>query len=421
MTYPRSAVFFSLPLFLILPLSVLAAPPRPGYHPRVPVSAPTRLDWTFVAATRSFATPPPDWLPDYESRKQHYELFVPSRANAREPLPLLLFVSPSSEAMGWKDLESLCKQRGFLFAAPHQAGNDCPPKKRVRIVLDVLDDVRRCYPVDPDRTYIAGFSGGGRIACAVAFALPEYFGGVMSVGAAHELRGESWLRQRVIDRLRVALLTGESDFNRGEVERWRGPLLQEVGVQAQVWVEPGRGHAMPALSYLTEAASWMEEGSAHRAQLARRYPASHATSDSIPGREAQARALFAEARQRLQDRTTLFSGLMQLQGCMQRWPDLTVGMEARKILQEYEARSEHPWEADDIAEQRRFLVAEARALDAYASSPLPPQYAPMRADMARRALELWQRVLADGPTTTAGQEARRRIPTLERLACSSRS
>ena len=40
------------------------------------------------------------------------------------------------------------------------------------MVLDVLDDVRHNVLIDPDRTYIAGISGGGRIACIVGFALP---------------------------------------------------------------------------------------------------------------------------------------------------------------------------------------------------------------------------------------------------------
>ena len=58
----------------------------------------------------------------------------------------------------------------------------------------------------------------------------------MPICAGGELREESWLRQRVIDRLSVALLTGEKDFNRGEVERWRATYLTEVGVRNKVWV-----------------------------------------------------------------------------------------------------------------------------------------------------------------------------------------
>jgi dienelactone hydrolase len=399
----------------ILPADALSAALPPGYHAKVNVAAPTRIDWTFALANRSLVNPPADWLGDYDSTAQQYELFLPPR-QTKKPLPVILFISPSKEPMGWKRFEKLCKQQGILFAGPRGAGNDCSPKKRVRIVLDVLDDLRRHYPIDADRTYLAGFSGGGRIACAIAFALPEYFGGVMPMCASGDLREESWLRQRVLDRLSVALLTGEKDFNRGEVERLRGPMLKEVGVTARVWVQSGMGHGIPSDKVLLEAFRWLDERSVQRRLEAKRHPASRMDGDAVPSREQQAKILFAEAKKRLEQPKTLYSGLMLLQGCMQRWPDLQSGAEAKKILLENDGRPEKPWEKEDIAEQRRFLIAQARALDAYASGDLPSQYAKMRPDMARQAMQLWQKVLADRPDSDAGREAKKRIPALEKIA-----
>jgi predicted esterase len=392
-----------------------AAAPPAGYQRKVAVSAPTRIDWTFAVATQSLAEPPADWLPGYNSTRQDYELYVPARRDLRAPVPLVLFVSPVDEPMGWKHFEALCKQRGFAFAGPRGAGNDCEPKKRARIVLDVLDDVRRSVPIDPDRTYLAGFSGGGRIACAVAFALPEYFGGVLPICASGDLRSESWLQRRVIDRLSVAMLTGEKDFNRGEVERLRGPYLREVGVRSKVWTQPGLGHGIPDEKTLGEALRWLEDGAAARKELAKRFPATRAGEDGA-GRAEQAAAVLAEGKKRLQDRKTLFSGLMLLQGCMKRWPDVAAGKEAKAVLLRYEEKDDKPWEAEDIAEQRRMLIARARCLDAYASGDLPPQYVKMRGDMARTALQLWQKVLEDSPDSDAGREAAKRISSLKKLA-----
>ena len=112
----------------------------------------------------------------------------------------------------------------------------------------------------------------------------------------------------------------------------------------------------------------------------------------------------------------MYSGLMQIKGVLERWPDLGSARDAQKLLEEYEAKPEKPWEAADLAEQRLFLTAQARALDGYASGPLPPMYAKMRADMAEAALQLWQKVLADSPDSPAGKEAKKRIPELEKLA-----
>jgi dienelactone hydrolase len=394
---------------------IAAAPPGPGWHDKVRVSEPTRLDWTFVLSNRSLAKPPDGWLTAYQSTEQMYELFVPKVKDRKAPLPLILYLSPSREASAGKGLARIAQARGFLYAAPHNAGNDCPSKKRVRIILDVLDDLRRQFPIDPDRTYITGFSGGGRVACAIGFALPELFGGVAPICAGGFPREEPWLRRRVTDRLSVALLTGEKDFNRGEVERLRGPFLKDVGIRTRVWTVAGLGHGIPGDKILGESIRWMEEGLSKRQALGKKYPASRIASSDSVAREDLAKSLMSEGKERLKSKETIYSGLMQLKGVLERWPDLEAAGESKKLLLEYEEKTDKPWEADDLAEQRLYLTGKARATDRYASGPLSGQYAKMRQDMLRSAIELWRQVLADSPDSPAGKEAKKRIGELEKL------
>ena len=406
-------------IFLILlttvPAARCAGEVRRGYHDHVAVEQPTRIDWVFALANQSPAAPPADWLPDFDSKQQTYELFVPPTYRSNKPAPFILFISPSDRAMGYQAWRATCAAQGAIFAGPHGAGNRCSMQQRVRIVLDVLDDVRRHYRIDPDRTYISGFSGGGRVACAIGFSLPEYFGGVIPICAGGELREESWLRQRVIDRLSVAHLTGENDFNRSEVERFRNPLLAGVGVRSRVWVVPKLGHAVPPAKWLTEAFEWVDESAAKRAKLARQYPTMRADGDHPPSREAFAAALLKEAKTRLQAQATRYSGLMQLKGVLVRWPDLPQAAEAKRLLLRFEQGADRSWEEEDIAEQRRFLTVRVRALDAYATGPLPKQYEGQRAAMARAALDLWQIVLNDGQDAQAVADAKQRLPILQKL------
>lgn len=397
---------------------VRAAEPLRGYHPQVTVAAGTRLDWVFALANQSREQPPAEWLAGYESTSQQYELFVPpslKSGKAARPAPLVLFISPGAKPAGWSQWEPVCKRAGVIFASPFAAGNDCPMPRRIHIVLDVLDDIRRRQEIDPDRTYLAGFSGGARVATGIAFALPELFGGVVPICGCEALREESWLRQRVVDRLSVALVTGEQDFNRGEVERYRGPLLADVGVRSKVWTVPGLGHGIPDSKVLAEVFAWLEEGASARRATAKKWPAMRIAGSVAPTRAQWSEALLNEAQQRLPDPATTFSGLMQLQGISIRWPDLPAAQTARQTLLEYDARKEHPWEEDDIAEQRRFLLAEGRGLDRYATGPLPAQYAKEKIPTARAALERWKQLLADGPETPAGREAKERIGVLEKI------
>jgi predicted esterase len=407
------------PLAVACGFAILAPPasaqPLRGHQPQVAVGGPTRLDWIFALANQSLPQAPDDWLKGYDSTAQRYELYVPASVDPRKPAPLVLFISAGGGAAGLADWRPLCDRAGIIFASPHGAGNNTTGPLRTRIILDVLDDVRRRFAVDADRTYLGGFSGGARVACTIAFALPEYFGGVVPVCGAESLRDESWLRRRVVDRLSVALVTGENDFNRGELERFRGPVLSGVGVRTKVWTVAGLGHAVPPAELLAEAFAWLEEGTAARRRLAQQWPAMRLSAEP-PTREASAAALFAEAKQRLQTPATLYSGLMQLQGLSVRWADLPVAEEAVQLLTAYDAKPQRPWEEDDLAEQRRFLWAEARGLDAYASGDLPKQYEAQRAAIAAGALERWQTLLADDPQSPAGQEAQRRIPALTKLA-----
>ncbi len=393
-----------------------AAEPLRGYHPKVPVSAPGRLDWTFVVSNRSLADPPADWTPGYDATRQHYELFVPEDYAPGQSYPLVLFISAGGAPAGWREWEAACRRSGVIFASPFEAGNECPMRRRARIVLDVLDDLRRAYRLDPDRVYVGGISGGGRAACSIAFALPELFGGVVPVCASGEWREERWLRHRVRERLSVAMITGETDFNRGEVERFRGPLFTATGVRTRVWVVPGMGHAIPQGATLGEALAWLDEGTEARRKLALKHQAMRIAPGEAPDARQWSDMLLAEARERLKEPDLVFSGLMQLKGLSARWPDEPAAAEAKKVLLPYSAAKDRPWSKTDLDEQRRYRVAEARALTDYVTGPLEGPYADKRQEWAKAALDRWQDILRRNPNAALRREAEKRIGELEKLS-----
>lgn len=391
---------------------------KPGFTANAPVTAPTRLDWTFAVSTRTVADPPPSLLDaGYDSTSQSFDLYLPPRKGTA-PIPAVVFVNAGNEPGAWKAFEPACTKLGVAYIAVRGAGNNVPPPKRVRIVLDCLDEVRRQVPLDPDRTYVSGFSGGGRVACLLGFALPEYFGGVLPLCAGGDLRAEPWLRHRAADRLSAALVTGPADFNRGEVEQWKGQLWRDLGIRTRVWVQPGLGHGVPSAATLTEALTWLDEDRPRRAALAKRFPASRADATKVPDATAAAAALLAEAKARAADAKTAYPGLMLAKGVMARWPDLAAGKAARAWLVEYEAKGDPAWEKADIAEQRKTLVAEAKSLSDYALKGVPAgsPYEKSRPDMARRALSLWGRVIDDSPKSEAAATGRKYLPELDALA-----
>ncbi len=421
---------------LILLLSLLSGTiyaQETGYQKEVTVRQVTRFDWIFAVSNQSRSEAPAEWLDGYDSTQQRYECYLPPASKtvrkpgaksqakskqgsvaASDGQPLILFISAGDQPAGWGQLQSLCEQQGIVFASPYDAGNNTPMPKRVRIVLDVLDDLRQRQAIDPDRTYLAGFSGGGRTACGIGFALPELFGGVIPVCAGGDLRDESWLRHRVMDRLSVAMITGTEDFNLSEVSRFRGPMLSEMGVRSQVTVVSKMGHGIPDSKTFAKVYEWLESGVADRRKLAVSRPATRIAGNAAPTREEWAKLLLAEGQSQLQKPHTQYAGLMLIQGTMQRWPDLPEAEEAKKTLLEYEGKTEHPWEADDIAEQRKFLIARARALSDYATGDLPDQYAKQRGAMLEAAINLWTMIVEDAQDAKAVADGKKRVPELKK-------
>jgi hypothetical protein len=219
-----------------------------------------------------------------------------------------------------------------------------------------------------------------------------------------------------MERISVAHLTGETDFNRGEVERFRGPMLADVGVRSKVWVVPGMGHGIPDAKSFQTAYRWLEEGTKARQKFARDFPASRVDAAAAPPRrEELAKALTAEAKKRLANPKTAYSGLMQYKGILDRWPDLPEAEAAKTVLLEVEQAKNKAWELDDIAEQRKFLVARTRRLSDYALGPLPAQYEGQRKQMVAAALQLWEMVIEDGQDVQATTDAKLVIPKLKQF------
>lgn len=388
-----------------------AAAERVATGDDVIVSEPGQLDWAFTIGPQSVA-------PASDGRPVHarYQLLVPDGDDAGPagPAAVVLFVSAEDEPAGAAAWKPLCDKHDLVFASPWDAGNDRPTPERARVVLEVLADLRRKFHVEPERTYIGGISGGARLASMIAFSLPEYVGGIIAVCAGGQPRDEAWLRRRMVDSLSIALITGEHDFNRAEIERYRGPMFAELGVRARVWTVAGMAHTLPNTDVFDQAFNWLEAGCENRRKAAAQWSGMRASARDAISRDDWSQVLLAEAKLRLRSGDGRLSGLEQLEGIVTRWPDLAAADDAQRLLDEYE--QQHALTVERIRTDRRYLLAEARALDAYVSGPLPPVYLERRGGLLRHAIECWSQVLASTEAALdppVADEARQRIAALQ--------
>jgi predicted esterase len=383
-----------------------------GLNPSVRVLAPTRFDWEWAMPPGLAALTPKTVMAGYDSTQVRYQLFVPPTYRPAKPSPLILFLSGGNNPEEFASWAAVCRKHAVLYASAHEAGDNCPPARRLRIALDVLDDIRRRMNVDTDRIYVGGFSEGARTACEIVYAYPEFVGGLVAVGGGSPMRGEPWLRDRVQERGSVALVTGNMDYARTELERYRYPVLHELEIRAKMWI-PAVGHAMPPAGVLEDVFVWLELDTIRRRVLGVKYPLTRIPEGAYPAADTWSNGIVEEAKARLADDKTRESGLMQLEGVIRRWKGSEAARNAEKILAD-NAGGAGGWQNVYARRQRQFFFAEAQSLDSFLEGDLPLRDQRRKAALLKVSLDLWKQVLEHGADTREGKLAKKRVEELKK-------
>ena len=364
----------------------------------IKVSTATRLDCEF--ASSGFGTKAGSLPKNYDSKKQRYSLFVPKKYDAKQSWPLVLFISASDQPAGWPGWKKACVENGVFFCSAYGAGNSTAAAARSRIVLDALDDVRRQYRIDPDQTYISGFSGGGRMACAIGFALPEWFGGVVPVCGTNPIVGPTYLRHRIEERLSVAFVTGATDFNRKENEVYMFPWFEELKIRSKLWVAPKVAHAIPGPDVFSQVYDWLNEDLKRRQVDAKMRSSLAMTAGETPTAAEQASRYLDAALQNLQTPDRTWRGVALLQGIVARWKSTDAGKKASAGL-------------NTIVQNEKLLeiIGEQGAMDEIMSVSAQAR-ALERFGQVNGAIQAWEILVKNYPDSAAGKKA---LDELKRL------
>jgi pimeloyl-ACP methyl ester carboxylesterase len=384
-----------------------------GNNPRVRVLLPSRLDWTYAASAAALGTAPPEARP-HDATQTVYQLWVPRSYKHAAPHPLVLFISPKQFPDEWGSWIDVCSKHGVMFAAVPGGGSNAHPALRLRVALDVLDDLRRRMAIDTDRVYVGGYAEGARTACELAFAYPEFVGGVVAIGGASSPRQEPWMRERMKERLSVAYVTGGLDPARREIEVFRHPVTRDLGARTRLWSVPMAANAMPASAVLEDAYLWLEAGLAGRRALMAASPTSKMAVGVVPPAEAWAQGVLEEAKARLKDRGRREAGLMLLAGLAERWAGGETARKAAKLLEAHDERGKGKWQDVYNRQQVRFAFLEAKAFADYVEGPLPVRDLARKPALLQELAGLWELVEKYGPDTDEGREAGRRLEELRK-------
>jgi pimeloyl-ACP methyl ester carboxylesterase len=185
------------------------------------------------------------------------------RYRVREPgegsQGVLVYVSPTDSGElppGWIDV---LDRKRLLYIGADGFGNSRPTAERMLVALAAQKLARQMGVQDERRQYIAGMSGGGRVASQVLTHFPQVYAGAFCIaGADYFMPQDEALRNLVASR-RLVLLTGGRDFNQREM-RLVSRRYQQGGFASRLQLIdlPHFAHQLPDAGLLTQALDFLD-------------------------------------------------------------------------------------------------------------------------------------------------------------------
>ncbi len=202
---------------------------------------------------------------------ERYIVYVPAQHPANG-YALVVFVPPWQQAgvpEGWAEV---LDRYGALFVSAARSGNnENTMARREPLALLAAENIVANYPVDPRRIYIAGFSGGSKIALRLAIGYPDLFRGAILNAGSDSLGDASAeppiplppreLFQQFQSDTRLIYITGEHDAERVDEDLLSVRSMREWCVfNAESIIEPYLGHAVAQPTALARALGSLDGG-----------------------------------------------------------------------------------------------------------------------------------------------------------------
>lgn len=210
----------------------------------------------------------------FDITKEQFQLVIPENYRADEAWGLFIWVSANDAAVVPADWLSALAARKLLFVGALHGGNPRNIFDRVRMAVDADVGMRREFRIDGRRVYVSGFSGGARVASMLGVAFADLFSGAMPFMAVNfytelplpdgKTLGISFIPDDEVLEIakskgRFVLVTGEKDFNRGEVHSADENGFRKEGFKNVLCLEvPGVGHAMPPARWLAQGLEFLD-------------------------------------------------------------------------------------------------------------------------------------------------------------------
>ena len=177
---------------------------------------------------------------------QSYAIYIPARYSPDRPWPVILAFDPGGRGrVPVERYQAAAEQYGFIVAGSNTSRNGSPDINKA--VAAMSADVQSRFSVDAKRVYMAGMSGGARVALWAALESP----GVAGVIASSAGYPDGKLRKSLA--FPIFATAGTEDFNHLEMRQ----LDEALTSPHHLAIFEG-GHVWLSSDLAVEAVEWME-------------------------------------------------------------------------------------------------------------------------------------------------------------------
>jgi pimeloyl-ACP methyl ester carboxylesterase len=178
---------------------------------------------------------------------EKYDVYVPPGPPPPEGYGLIVFIAPWGEPTRPQIWRAALDRHRMIFVAAQRSGNgENILDRRVPLALLGYANVHARYPINDQRVYLWGFSGGSRTAEIVELAYPDIFRGVVLNAGADPIDGREGMYKppaelfRAFQRARLVYITGEQDADNLRQDDVSQASMREACV-LDIQSEPARG------------------------------------------------------------------------------------------------------------------------------------------------------------------------------------
>jgi predicted esterase len=173
-----------------------------------------------------------------------------SRNSGNQLYPVLIVFDPHGDGMfPLKLYQNLAEKYGFIMLGSNDSKNGLPAEEVNSIADALIHEARTVYPVDTNRIYLLGFSGGARVA-AMAALYQVQVKGIIGCGA-----GFGNTEQPIKYKFDYFGIAGTADFNMHEMLQLDDALTR-AGFRHFITTFPGI-HAWPPVAVMEDGFIWI--------------------------------------------------------------------------------------------------------------------------------------------------------------------